>query len=221
MLLNLFYIFLIIIILIVIILITDNTPVIPDIVNPDAPKCCILLTAYIKNREDIYYQSVKRWLDETMLNIYLVDSSNTGLTINHPRFHQFKFKQNDNFAAQNPSKYEITSILKAYDYFKFKEDIVIKVTGKYFIPKLESKLNYVPSKSEIILQYRADTHGQNTELMGIKSNLIPTILNQYTETDSFESFMCYIKNHFNSWRFTSFKLDQYVKRGDGSTLYFL
>jgi hypothetical protein len=213
-------IYLIILILVIIVLTMDNVPFISNNLNLKPLKCCILLTMYIENREDIYYPIVNRWLNETNLDIYIVDSSNKGLSIIHPRLHQFKFKQNDKYTLNNRSNYEITSILKAVDYFKFKEDMVIKVTGKYFIPKLESTIPYIPD-ADIVLQYRTDTHGQNTEIVGIKSKFITTILNKFVTDDAFETFMYNIKYRYKSYRLPFLKLDQYVKRGDGSELKFL
>lgn len=210
------------IVVIMIILTTDNTPIIPIIKNKHPLKCCILLTMYVKNRENLYTNIVNRWLNETNLDIYIVDSSNKGISINHPRLFQYKFEQLENFAVKNPSIYEVNSILEAIRHFNFKNyDMVIKITGKYFIPQLETCIDYLP-KSDIILQYRTDTNGQNTEILAIKPSLIYDVISGYRNNQScLENFICNIKNNYNSYRFYSFKLDSLVKRSDGSVLNFL
>ena len=209
------YILVFIFIIIIIIVYTDDVPIVPFIKNDKPVKCCILLTSYIKNREEMYYNIVNRWLNESNFDIYLVDSSNQGINIIHPKLHQFKFEQSDNFVTSNPSFYEINSILKASQYFDFKNyDMVIKITGKYFIPQLEACIDYLPN-ADIIFQNRTDTHGQNTEIVCIKSKL----LNKYTKNITFEEYMYNIRNRYKCYRFHMFKLDAYVKRSDGSILY--
>jgi len=202
-----YILFLFIICLIIIIVNADNIPLIPKTINQNPLKCCILLTMYVKNREEMYNHVVNRWLNETNLNIYIVDSSNQGLSITHPRLHQFKFQQLDKFVTNNPSMYEANLILKAINYFNFK---------KYDI---ESVIDYIP-ETDFLLQYRTDTEGQNTEILGIKSNLINIILSKYKD-GSFESFIYHIKNNYKYYKFNAFRLDNFVKRSDGSILKFL
>lgn len=42
-------------------------------------KCCIFLTMYVKNNVELYEKRVKRWLDETDFDIFIVDSSGVGI----------------------------------------------------------------------------------------------------------------------------------------------
>lgn len=213
--------FLIVLVIVTIILgiyIFSNRVPLLGIKNNKPLKYCLLLTTFIKNRESLYTTKVIRWLNETNLDIYLVDSSNQGLPLQHSRLHQFKFQQSDPFVDHNPSVYEINSILKAIDYFDFSHyDMIIKVTGKYFIPKLEKALNYIPSDADIVLQNRTYFLTQNTELLVIKQSLIKEILNKYTERTNFEKFM-YKLNGYKFYRFHPFPLDSLVSRSDGSIL---
>ncbi len=210
--------FLCIFIIIIISILIYDLNAIPTInkLNPKPLKCCILLTMYVNNKKSLYENIVQRWLNETNLDIYIVDSSNTPLSIIHPRLFPYHFKQTDDFATLEPSKYEVDSILKANQYFNFKKyDMVIKVTGKYFIPDLERILHLIPD-TDMVVQCRTDTYGrQNTEILAIKSSMIK-ILNQYNGKCNLETFIFQLKcvKH----RFMLFKLDSFVPRGDGSIL---
>ena len=261
---NFYYLFLIIkmiiitIILVILFLILYNRKKIPYIptskINNKPLKCCILLTMYIGNdesRRKIYENNVKRWLEETNLEIFTVDSSGKYINQTNPRLHQFSFNQNTDFVASNPSIYEKNSILYALDYFCndiLKFDMIFKVTGKYFIPGIEKKFKYIPSNAEIVLQNRTDTawpYGQNTEIIGIRSDIIKKIIskintfhkkfqdfkgdistiatNKYNETSLFEKTIYNIVNSgkYKCYRFHPLKLDTFSARGDGSVLKYL
>lgn len=202
----------------------QQIPEIPQIplIENSQNKYCILLTMYIKNKEQLYYNIVNRWLNETSLDIYIVDSSNTGLQIIHPRLYQYKFEQGDKFVTSNPSKYEINSISKIINHFNFKKyDMIIKITGKYFIPNFESYIKTIDS-ADLILQNRTDTHGQNTELLSIKLDLIHGFINQYTGSyNNFENYVYCKQHNYNTYRFKPLILDEYTKRSDGSILKYL
>jgi len=177
---------------------------------------------YIKNKEQLYYNIVNRWLNNTSFDIYIVDSSNTGLQIIHPRLYQYKFEQYDKFVTSNPSKYEINSIFKIINHFNFeKYDMIIKITGKYFIPDFESYIKQIDS-ADLILQNRIDTHGQNTELLAINYKIIHDFINQYNDKyNSFENYVYSKKHKYNTYRFKALILDAYTKRSDGSILKYL
>jgi hypothetical protein len=125
-------------------------------------------------RRDIYENRAKRWLDNTSIEIYTVDSSGELLFtskkdktyFNHPRLHQYTFKQEGSQVMKDPSVAEKNSMIKAFRHFKkdFENyEIVFKITGKYFIPTFEKVVDF-PKNVDLVFQYRTDTQGQNTEV---------------------------------------------------------
>ena len=196
----------------------------PLYMNDNPVKCCILLTMYIGDditRRSIYEDRVKKWLEQTNFEIFVVDSSGQYLNQKNKRLHQYSFKQEKQFARSNPTIYERDSILNAFEYFKnyfINFDIIFKVTGKYFIPNLENQLKYIPKDAELILQNRSDTYGQNTEIIGIKTSLIKPIISLLNSRNNFETTISKIKNNYKYYRLPSLKLNDYTKRGDSRIL---
>ena len=188
-------------------------------------KCCILLTMYVKNNVELYEKRVKRWLDETEFDIFIVDSSGIGINQKNERLKQFVFEQDLKFNHVSVSVSEKNSILKASEYFNelLNYDIIFKITGKYFIPEFKSIIKTIPNDTDIVFQHLEITHGQNTELVGFKSELFIDIINEITENKTFEDVMYDIKisNKYKTYRFPMLKLDEYTNRSDGSTLVYL
>jgi hypothetical protein len=202
---------------------------------------CVLFTMYIGDtieRREIYENRIKRWLDETSgINFYIVDSSNNYLFFDkktqtatspyyfNPRLFQFAFKQKSGFKDGNPSVPERDSMLKALKHFwkDFKKyDIVFKITGKYFIPHFD-KLVKFNKDSDIILQNRTDTNGQNTEVIGFKPDIFGKVIRKINDDTTFEEVVAEInaKKLYNTERLSKLKLDSFTKRSDGSTLRYL
>jgi hypothetical protein len=192
-------------------------------------KCCILLTMYVKDdRKDLYKNITNEWLNNTNFNIFIVNSSGLKLDIIHPHLKQFTFKQNIDFIEKEPSAIERYSILNALKYFKddFNNyDIIIKITGKYFTPDLENIIEYIPKNTDIILQNQDFTHGQNCEIFGFKPQKIYNILHNtesyYPTENILYNIREYKTNFYNILKLPPLKIDNNVKRGDGTILKFL
>ena len=205
----------------------------------------ILFTMYIgdtKDRRDIYENRISRWLEESKdIDLYTVDSSNNYLffdkktntaTSKHfydQRLHQFAFKQKKGFQSGNPSVPERNSIMEALEYFHkdFKKyDIVFKITGKYFIPQFDEKIrfNSIPKGTNIVLQNRRDTNGQNSEVIGIAPSIFEKIISQIDDEITFEEVLAGLRKNkqlYKIHRLPKLKLDAFTKRSDGSTLRYL
>lgn len=192
-------------------------------------KCCILLTMYIGNdkyRKNMYENIVDKWLKYTNFEIFSVDSSGKYLNNKSKRLYQYSFKQNKPFQNENPSVFEKDSILNILKYYKhiFKKfDIIFKVTGKYFIKDLENIIPYIPNDADIILQNQNNTHKQNSELVGIKTNIIEEILNLINNKKGFEEilFSTIIDNKYINYKLPPLKIKNNIKRGDNSILKYL
>ena len=193
-------------------------------------KVCILLTMYIKDdRKDLYKNITNQWLNNTNFDIFIVNSSGLSLDIIHPRLKQFSFKQNINFVEKEPSFIEIQSILNSLEYFKkdfTNYDIIIKITGKYFIPDLENIIKYIPKNTNIILQNQDFTHGQNSEIFGFKTQIFYNIFNSIKNDYPMEYILYNIREYKNEF-YNIFKLpplklnNNKIKRSDEIILKFL
>lgn len=209
--------------------------------NKNPLKCCILLTMHIGNNDDrrqMYVHRVKRWLNETSLDIYTVESSGELLNIKHPRLYQYTFKQEEydpeSVEAVNKTILERNSILNAYNNFKeyFKNyDIIFKVTGKYFIPSLEKIIRHIKPDCILLFQHLHNTkyEEQNTEITGYHSSILYEITNsiqKIKKTDyqpSYEKQIKTIQKHktYKTYRLPPLKLEEFTQRGDGSILKYL
>jgi hypothetical protein len=201
---------------------------------------CILLTMCVnvkagyaysaKDRLELYLKVVQRWLDNTTFDIYIVESSGYPfLEFNgNPRIKIYSFVSKSIFNCRGCSAtpYEAESILLAYSalnlsrYPKF-----LKVTGKYYLPGIESLVKDIPEDAQLYFQYRESYSQQNSEFFGCQSKLVPLIMNLILENSyknmNFESTLYSIRNKFVIYRFPKIKLDQFTKRGDNTVLKYL
>ena len=181
---------------------------------------------YVKNNVELYEKRVKRWLDETDFDIFIVDSSGIGIKQTNERLKQYVFTQNLDFERFSVSVSEKNSILNAIEYFNddfLEYDIIFKITGKYFIPNFESVITTIPDDTDIVFQNLQITHGQNTELVGFKPELIKDIILNISHEKSFENVISEVQfnNQYTKHRFQPLILDEYARRSDGSTLIYL
>jgi hypothetical protein len=214
----------------------------------DINKTCILLTTTVyintdykneynspESRLNIYIDSINEWLQKTNLIIYVVESSNYNFPeySNNPRVKVYSFKSSNNINCNDCSAtpYEAESILKAFNYFKlYNYDNIIKITGKYFIPNMETLIENIPDNSEIFLQnsYNNDLKQQNSEIFGCKTKYLVNIMNMIIDNAkkniNFESTLNIIidSNKYNIYRFPTIKLNKPIKRsGDNKIMYYL
>ena len=192
---------------------------------------CLLLTTYnIPDRQHIYKNIIEKWLKHTNFTIFVVDSSGNKINIEHPRLHNFSFTQDDTKYYKNkdgPTEAEKNSIIKAIHFFNKKlldYDIIIKITGKYFIPQLENLIQYIPNDVDIIFQYRNNNilKMQNSEIVGIRSKKILYLM-KLIENMLFEN-MLYNRiqdNRFKIYKLPKLEIENTIKRNDGSVLTYL
>ena len=192
----------------------------------------ILLTTYCSNNEriEMYEKRVIRWLTETLLNIYLVDSANNGLKnpeiLNHPRYKQLLFNQKANehytkikclVSNENllnipdyaHTTYERYSVVLAIRKFKFigNYKLVYKITGKYFIPDWNELLNV---EGNCIFQSQHRPRYQNSELFGCGPIAMLHIFMKMNNEKCLEEILGGLKP---TYRLPPLKLDMYVGQG--------
>jgi len=194
----------ILIIIIVLYIIQKNNQIqnFINYVNPN--KICIILTTVTKpvigygneqERIDMYNQVINNYLQNTNIDIYVVNSSGYNFPNfqNNPRVFIYSFVQENKNILRFASYYEANSILKIYDHFNLqKYSYIIKITGRYFVSNIEDIINSIPEDTDLIFQY---THSkllikinQNSEIFGCKSIYLKEIMNKIIKNSNYISF---------------------------------
>jgi hypothetical protein len=210
----------------------------------DSLDTCILLTTtvYINttdylndynspgSRLQLYIDTINDYIKYTDLTIYVVESSNYSFPEfkNNPRVKVFTFKTDNKIKCNDCSAtpYEAESILKAFNYFELKRyNKIIKVTGKYFIPNMETLIKNIPPDADIFFQNTNENNlrKQNSEIFGCKTKFLPEIMNQIIENSkrnmNFESTLYSISMNYKVYTFPPIILTRPVKRsGDNKIM---
>jgi hypothetical protein len=145
-----------------------------------------------QQRITTYLKSVKQWLEKTKLPIVVVENSGYNFDAElkaekekyKTRFEVVAFNEASlpeaAYLKGNTSKgaSEIYAIDYAYHHSKLleKADFIVKITGRYYVPTLESYLN-----NQTILNYNALRQNNPTscELLGASHKVFPKIFNPY------------------------------------------
>lgn len=140
---------------------------------------CILLTTCVRSskkddpRFSYYIKAISKWIQNTSLPIFIVESSNYSF----PEFDGTRV-QKCTFDLKNlnsSTQYESQSILYAMNRFKDKMEQythVLKVTGRYYLPDIENILDNIPDASLICQSsYSLFKGWQNSEIFGFKKEL--------------------------------------------------
>ena len=130
---------------------------------------------YTDDKDNYYKRSIELWLSQTDLPIFVVESSGQGF----PEFAGSRLKVHtvDITNLKSSSQYEARSILSALDAFK--SDMapythVLKVTGRYYVD-VEYILPTIPDV-DLVVQSRFEKDWNNSELFGIKKDLMKELL---------------------------------------------
>jgi hypothetical protein len=110
---------------------------------------------------------------------------NKGHTLykNNNRIHShiFDLKKNQDLIKFNksPTLYELFSIKEAFKVFNLKQyNFIIKITGRYYIPNIESIIKNLNNKNTFYIQYRnLGKKHFGTEILIFKSNIFYNIYN--------------------------------------------
>lgn len=131
-------------------------------------------------RAGVYVRKIKQWLQETNFPIVVVE--NTGYTFPElenereqykDRFEIITYTESElpeaAFLKGNPYKgaSEIFSIYWAHQHTRLTSDFIIKITGRFFIPHLETYLSGIPIEDyDVLVQNRKD----RCEMLGCHNN---------------------------------------------------
>jgi hypothetical protein len=213
-------------------------------VSSENLNCCILLTTTVyinttdylndynspSSRLQLYIDTINDYIKYTNLTIYVVESSNYSFPEfkNNPRVKVFTFKTDNKIKCNDCSAtpYEAESILKAFNYFDLKRyDKIIKVTGKYYIPNMETLIKNIPADADIFFQNTNENNlgKQNSEIFGCKTKYLPEIMNKIIENSrrnmNFESTLYSISMNYKVYTFPPIILTRPVKRsGDNKVM---
>jgi len=210
---------------------------------------CILLTTCVtiktnyfnkyntpRERLNMYINVINKWLNNTNLDIYVVESSKYPFKefLNNPRIkiYSFESKSKYNCVSCDATPYEAESILLAFKNLNLKKyDKILKITGKYYLENFENLINKIPDDADIFFQ-NTQNQGwkqQNSELFGCKTiflePIMKLILLNSKKNMNFESTI-YLLNDIKInnkkliiYRFPKIKLLEPIRRsGDNSII---
>ena len=131
-------------------------------------------------RKDLYITQINRWLLETTLPIFVVESSGyTFDEIKNDRLHVMTLNITDKFPSS--SQYEAKSILYAIQQMQnFPEYVncthILKVSGRYFLQDVETKLDAIDKTYDLYLQKHKQPNWRNSEYFGIRKELMGPLM---------------------------------------------
>jgi len=148
----------------------------------------------IKYRTKLYKTQIQKWLNETKLPIFVVESSNNTdifKELNDPdnKVTYYTLLANDTTSSSigelKSLKYALENMKKNERYIKSK--YILKVTGRYFLNDIENAINKLQKGQDLYLQKHRTTDSQNSEYYGIKKDLFDEFINSYDKELSMEN----------------------------------
>jgi len=140
----------------------------------------------IKYRTELYKTQIQKWLTETKLPIFVVESSNNTdifKELNDPdnKLTYYTLLANDisssSIGELNSLKYALENMKTNERYIKSK--YILKVTGRYFLNDIENAINKLQEGQDLYLQKHRTAEWQNSEYYGIKKDLFDEFVNSY------------------------------------------
>lgn len=197
---------------------------------------CILLTTWAGTHERrIHYEHIlSQWGSKTIVPVYVVDSSGYTFPSISPSLQLLSFTQPEfvtRAKTKGPSWAERYAMLQAWNHWndewkKKGYTMIIKVTGKYFVPELLHI--QIPRHVKLLVQHSTHTCCQNCEIVGIHRDLFLPLLNRVNKSAGtleravLRTSEDLVKLHNNNrslvYRLPSFPQKESVRRSDGSTI---
>lgn len=157
--------------------------------EPARPSWVVLLTMCFDrptvearvNYANMYLSVLDRWIASTDLHIFVVESSGYSLNLTHPRLTYLTFDDPSRHTSGSSSVLEANALLFAaqamQSYAAYKNaSHVLKVTGRYFLEDVETRLFSVSRKPVKTLYLQKHRNGkiswQNSEYFGIKKEAL-------------------------------------------------
>lgn len=182
-----------------------------------------------KYRFDLYKKNIDNYLKNTDLDIYIIESSNDQILKNiykdnhRVNIHSFDLNNSDYIKKypQSSTFYEIFSIYEAYKHFKlYKYNNIIKVTGRYYLPKIEKVIKNLDDNYKLYIQNRiikiknTNIIFRQTEIIGFKSYYFKNIFNEVIkQKKNLENVITYLAKNEKFYTLPRLDLEYPVKRG--------
>jgi len=160
-----------------------------------------------EERKNIYLKSIKQWLENTSLDICLVE--NSGYTF--PELDEYKEKYKERFdiisydektlpeshhlkTSTSKGQCELFALNYAFNHSKRlgSSKFVIKITGRYYIPGLEQFLSEVDYTNKYALQ---QNNSARCEMVGAHRDYFKTIFNPRMTTPDGNTFMPHMESY--------------------------
>jgi len=204
-----------------------------------APTFALLLTTYnTEEREAMYTMRLQWWLRWTQLPVYVVDSAGRGFPASLSKIRSFKQLKFDQHNASVRRKRldstlgELLSMRLAWATFKddwSRFDYVVKVTGKYVFPDLESEMQKVSKGNSFIIERFTDhpdagyLRWVNTECLGFSAARMGDFLDKLlSEQGALEDRLgqMLVTGHYPSQQLNWMRIPEgfQTKRGAGDVL---
>ena len=193
-------------------------------------KFALLICTYnVEKRQQMYSDVIHWWMTNSSFDIFIVDSSNNKFSDDiESKCKVLHFDQSIHTKCTGSSTVlELLSLNQAYNTFQndWKEyDYLIKLTGKYTLPKLTEvlKKSVVDKNNHLICQSRKTKNNQNTELVIFNSAHFKSILERMgKESGLLESIIFKIFDQIPSTNLPRLDNTSKYKRGAGDMMHFL
>jgi hypothetical protein len=179
----------------------------------------IVLTTCVNDdpkRKSIYVDRINKYLQFTKVNLYIVESS--GYTFpeyeGNPRIKVYSFKGEKKGSSSEMELDSLTKIIDRYNLWSY--DIVLKITGKYYVPNIEYIVNLITDDIDIVLQNTKNGSSQNSEIFGARPKYYKELNEFVQQKRIFEDSIPLLRG--KRYRLPKIYLKDFTERGDGSVL---
>lgn len=197
-----------------------------DIVSPPA-RWVVLLTTSVRGddeRRELYTRQIRRWLDETDLFIFVIESSNHAFPgMRHDRLRVVAFDLSESLPST--SQYEawsishFLSVIRNDPVFQGATHI-LKVTGRYFLDGISSRLRSATEGTDFYLQerYNDSIRWQNSEYFGVRKDLLGAMVSPIMGLGFMEECLYEASRRSGRFRFLEPFPNRVARGGDGMVL---
>ena len=179
-----------------------------------------------EERKQMYEEIIKLWLKNTNFKIVVVENSGSNFNLEKNKnleIISFTYPEKDKIILDKleaKGQHEIYSIQYACNNSKFikDSDYVIKITGRYFIPKLENLINKLVNNQDCIRQSQKWRKMNRCEIVGCHKNIIDKIFYFPLKDDMMEQEMMNRMEKLKILELPKMKLHKPTKQGVGNLM---
>ena len=179
-----------------------------------------------EERKQMYEEIIKLWLKNTNFKIVIVENSGSNFNLEKNKnleIISFTYPEKDKIILDKleaKGQHEMYSIQYACNNSKFikDSDYVIKITGRYFIPKLENLINKLVNNHDCIRQSQIWRKMNRCEIVGCHKNIIDKIFYFPLKDDMMEQEMMNRMEKLKILELPKMKLHKPTKQGVGNLM---